>query len=242
MKEKLKAYFKAEFAEQILEKLKSGHPLSSFNVNPLVLISLSSGVYGTLTPLNMAKALLYPRVFGTSVSTNFGDKMQKMCVQILGARASGTSGMDIEFEDQVEDQNVIMQLKAGPNTINSGDVKQILMEMNSAYRLLRQNRSNDMPTFAMGITYGAIEDISGHYKKIRSSPVGSQTENPIYIGQDFWHRLTGSPDFYSEMISLFVDVFEKEDYSPLLQEDLDRLAAEIESKYFTDGKFDLLKV
>jgi type II restriction endonuclease EcoO109I-like protein len=242
LKGQLKDYFKEEFAEVILEKLKNGHSLSSFKINPFVLIALSSGVFGDPIASNMAKALIYPRVFGTSISTTFGDSMQKMCIQFLGASASSTPGMDIEFVDKVDGGRVILQLKSGPNNINSGDVQPILDDMSSAYRLLRQNRANDMPIFAIGIVYGVIGEISSHYKKLRSSSVGGQPNIPILIGQDFWHRLNGNPTFYSEMISIFIEVFEEEDYSALLQEDIERLTLEIEEKYFTDGEFDPAKI
>jgi len=240
----LKQYFKEEFSEVIKGKLQEGHALDSFNVNPLVLIALSSGIFGEPTSMNMAKVLLYPRVFGTSVSTTFGDKMQKLCAAHLGAQASSTPGMDLEFDDKVDRHRVIMQLKAGPNTINSGDVGPMLEDMRSAYRLLRQNRvpQESMPLFAVGITYGTIGEISGHYRKIHESTVGGQMSIPILIGQDFWHRLTGDLDFYAGMIGIFVELFEQEDYTGLLDADLAKLASEIEAKYFTDGKFDSTKV
>ena len=135
-----------------------------------------------------------------------------------------------------------MQLKAGPNTINKGDVEPIVREMNNAYRLLVQNRAGDrLPTFAIGITYGSLQEISGHYKKISLSSVGGQMNIPIYIGKDFWHRLTGDENFYIDMVGLFVTLFEQEDYSDLLEQDLSKLAKQIEEKYFTDGKFDISK-
>lgn len=238
----LKDYFKNEFAELIVKKLKSGHTLSAFTVNPFIAIALSSGVYGDLTPENMAKALLYPRVFGTSISTTFGDKMQKMCVKFLGARASSAPGMDIEFDDHVEKQTVLAQLKSGPNTINSGDVDPVVEDMKSAYRLIRQNRGENIPTFALVATYGTLEEISGHYKKIANSSVGGQDTIPIYIGQDFWHRLTGNQNFYSEMITLFIEVFEEENYTELLEQDVKNLTEEVKIKYFTEKKFDVNKV
>lgn len=242
LKRNLKLFFKEEFADKIQEKLATGHSLSSFKVNPLVLTALSSGVFGEQTPLNMAKALLYPRVFGTSISTTFGDRMQTMCVKFLGAQASATPGMDIEFDDQTETQRVIMQLKAGPNTINSGDVTPIVQEMNTAYRLLQQNRVQEMPTFAIGITYGDISEISGHYRNVTNQTVGAQVSIPIYIGQNFWHRLTGNSNFYLEMISLFIELFEEKNYSDLLNADLNNLADEIGGRYFTDGTFDVSKI
>jgi hypothetical protein len=45
----------------------------------------------------MAKALVYPRALGTSMNTNFGDLMQRLCVSILDASASSTQGMDLAY-------------------------------------------------------------------------------------------------------------------------------------------------
>src|SRR5665213_2215345 len=110
LRTEIRVYLKKWFPEKIKEALTSGHELGSFNVNPLVLTALASGVFGELSAINMAKALLYPRVFGTSISTTFGDRMQKMCTEYLGAEASGISGMDLEFDDKTEKQRVVMQL------------------------------------------------------------------------------------------------------------------------------------
>jgi hypothetical protein len=212
LKEKVKQYFKKEFADIILKKLTDGHELSSFTVNPFLITALSKGVLGETTPLNMAKSLLFPRVFGTSISTTLGDKLQKFCI-FMGARASSTPGMDVEFDDKVENRSLILQLKAGPNTINSGDVAPMVKEMNDAYRILRQNRSNNIPIFAVGIYYGVHDDISANYKRIENSSVGGQLSIPVLVGKDFWHCLTGEENFYSDLIEIFVELFEQEDYS-----------------------------
>lgn len=244
LKGQLRYFFETEFADIILEKLKSGHKLSKFNVNPFIVTALSSGVLGSLNSINMAKALLYPRVFGTSISTTFGEKMQKMCIMFLGANASGTPGMDIEFKDKKElsvDTNYIIQLKAGPNTINSGDVNPIVSEMNAAYRLLLRNHVATMPTFALGIVYGTIEEVSGHYKKIATSSVGGQMKIPILIGKDFWWRLTGEENFYDQMVAIFIELFKKKDFSKLLEDDIIALAKQIKKEYFKRGKISFIK-
>ncbi len=243
LRKEMKQFFKEEFAETIKEKLKTGHSIDDLSVNPLILIALSSGVFGSPTSANMAKALLYPRVFGTSINTSFGEKMQRLCIRYLGAKASGVAGMDIEFFDLIDKKPVLMQLKAGPNTINSKDVKPILQEMAQAYRLLRQNGiGKSMPIFAIGVTYGTTEELNGNYKKILSSSVMGQLFTPIFVGQDFWYRLTGDKNFYSEMVRLFFELFDQEDYSELLQTDLNNLALGIEKKYFTKGGFDIRKI
>jgi hypothetical protein len=237
LKQETEKYFKKEFADVLLKKLKDGHALSAFNVNPFLVTALSQGVLGEATPLNIAKSLLYPRVFGTSISTILGDKLQKFCIH-LGARASGMQGMDIEFEEKSSGKQFILQLKAGSDTLNSGDVEPIVEKMNMAYRLLKRNWSAEMPIFGMGVLYGSYEDLSGHYRKIASSPVGGQPNATMLVGKDFWHSLTGDENFYADLISIFAELFEKEDNSSLFKKDLEILSGEIEARYFTDGKFD----
>lgn len=239
MSEILREYFRTEFASIIREKLVKGHALKSFNINPIAIAALTSGVLGQCNAENAAKALLYPRVFGTSINTTFGDMMQKLCTNHLGAQASSTQGMDIEFTNQVNGERVVMQLKAGSNTINAGDVKPILQEMQTAHRLLIQNRTKTIPLFAVGITYGTMEQISGHYKKIHESTIGNQPHIPIYVGAEFWYVLTGDRNFYRDMIRVVTNTFKDEDYSKLLSDDITQLAAEIDSRCTIDGIFDL---
>ena len=239
LEQQIKNFLKEEFVKPIRKKIEKGIKLKDFNINPFISISVSSGMCGCVSGENIAKALLYPRVFGTSISTTFGDKMQKLCTNYLGAVASGINGMDIEFEDKKEPQRVVAQLKAGPNTINSGDVSPIVEDMKAASRLLRQNRTQVMPIFAVCISYGEITQISSHYKNISKEEVGSQTNIPVYIGKDFWFRLTGNENFYSELLTLFIEAFEEEDCSGLFQTNLESLAREIEEKYFVNGVFDI---
>ncbi|MBI2551609.1 restriction endonuclease [Candidatus Uhrbacteria bacterium] len=234
----LRGFFDDEFSDLISEKLEKGHSLSKFKVNPFTLIALASGVLGEATPENMAKALLYPHVFGTSVTTTFGDKMQKLCILHLGAQASSTPGMDIEFVDKVDGKKILLQLKSGPNTINAGDVAPILEDFRSAHRLLLQNRASDLPVFAIGVVYGRKEMLSGHYRKILAQNVGGQMEIPVYIGKDFWWRMTGEEGFYESMIRIFVEVFGEKNFQALLEDDLKRLSSEINGSYFKDAKLD----
>lgn len=238
LEQQIKDFLKNEFVDPIRKKLGKGLKLKEFNINPFISVSLSNGMYGVLSSENIAKSLLYPRVFGTSINTTFGDKMQKLCTNYLGAEASGVAGMDIEFIDKIDNKKVIAQLKAGPNTINSGDVELIIKYMRSANRLLTQNRVQEIPTFAVCVAYGSLSNISSHYKNIAKENVGAQPNIPIYIGKDFWHRLTGNENFYNELLVLFIDAFKEEDCSEVFRNNLISLGNEIESKYFANGYFD----
>ena len=41
----------------------------------------------------------------------------------------------------------------------------------------------------VGVFYGEPKDLSANYRK-------TDKDFPVYIGRDFWHRLTGDEDFY----------------------------------------------
>ena len=55
-----------------MEKLK----LSSFIINPFLVNYLASFLCGDTEPESLAKALLYPRILGTSINTSFGQNVQ----------------------------------------------------------------------------------------------------------------------------------------------------------------------
>ncbi len=69
-------------------------------------------------------------------------------------------------------------------------------------------------------------------------PVGGQLNAAMLVGKDFWHSLTGDEHFYSDLIGVFVELFEQEDNSELFKKDIKALSLEVEAKYFVDGKFD----
>lgn len=54
---------------------------------------------------------------------------------------------------------------------------------------------------------------------------------PVYVGQDFWLRLTGDKDFYNDIINAFVEVGADADSTALINEVIDKLAHEIEKTY-----------
>ena len=47
----------------------------------------------------------------------------------------------------------------------------------------------------VGVIYGAPQDLSNFYKKITNDH-----HYPVYVGQEFWHRLTGDPKFYDDLL------------------------------------------
>lgn len=78
--------------------------LKSFDVNPFLINYLAAFLCGDTSPESMAKALVYPRILGTSLNTSFGQNVQIFISQLgqIAGKASGIDGIDIEFEDAVD--------------------------------------------------------------------------------------------------------------------------------------------
>jgi hypothetical protein len=112
------------------------------------------------------------------------------------------------------------QLKSGPNTINKDDVETIVGHFKKVINLGRTNNlritHDDM---VVGIIYGENENLNGHYKRITS-----EYDYPIYIGKDFWHRLTGDEKFYSDLIHAIGEVAIEADFSNELKEVINTLS------------------
>lgn len=219
--EKAKVFFREEIAEshkQNTEKLK----LSSFNLNPFLDKYKANFLTGNASPISIARALVYPRVLGSSINTTFGNKLQKFCSTILEGYASTTTGIDIEFIDLVDGRRKYCQVKAGPNTINKDDVKTIEDHFQAIKNLARTNNLNiGLNDLIVGVFYGEPKELSSHYKKI-------QNNYPVYIGKEFWHRLTGDENFYNMITNAMADVASEFDGSLLIENVIEELAKEIE--------------
>ena len=222
--EKAKKFFKISIAESHAENTKKLGKLKSFNINPFTVHYLASFAFGDETPTSLAKALIYPRVLGTSIATTFGNNVQTFCHEVLEGYASTTAGMDIEFIDAVDGRKKYCQLKAGPQTINKDDVETIEGHFVGLKNLARTNHLqnfNPMTDCCVGILYGDHSQISANYKRIES-------DYSVFAGSEFWLRLTGDPDFYDSLIDVFSDCAKDYADTNLLDEVIERLAKDIE--------------
>lgn len=195
--------------------------LKEFNINPFLLKYLANYLAGNSKPENIAKSLIYPRVLGTSITTSFGQNFQTFCSESLGAYASTTEGLDIEFIDQIDKRRKYCQLKAGPNCINKEDVPVIKKNFKGIKHRARSHKLNlQFDDLIVGVFYGIPEELNGHFKKL-------EKEYPVYIGKEFWHRLTGENDFYSELINSVTEVAIEIDASKVVSQMVSSLAKEI---------------
>lgn len=193
---------------------------NNFNINPFLVNYLANFLTGNSSPESVAKALIYPRVLGTSITTSFGTNMQRFASDVLQGFGSMVSGIDIEFEDQIDGRYKYCQLKAGPNTINKDDVETISGHFNSAKSLARTNNLNiGYGDLVVGVLYGTYKDINGHYKRLTS-----QYDYPVIVGNDFWLRLTGDDRFYTDLIAAVASVANEIDGSETIQNIVNELA------------------
>ena len=70
-------WFRTVIVPNHIENTKKLIDPDIFNINPFLAPYLAGFLDGELTPDSVAKALLYPRILGTSITTSFGQNIQK---------------------------------------------------------------------------------------------------------------------------------------------------------------------
>ena len=195
---------------------------SKLTINPFTVVYLANFLTGRSDAIGIAKALVYPRVLGSSISTSFGTGMQNFVSNVLSAYGSTTSGIDIEFIDALDGHKKFCQLKAGPNTINKDDVETIHSHFAAIQRLSTTNNvrvtSSDL---IVGVIYGDESQLNANYKSLEHKHYHTVT-----IGTNFWHRLTGDDSFYLDIIRDINVVAVNADFT----DELENIIAELATK------------
>lgn len=221
-----KEWFKESFANSHIKHTEKLVNPGEFNINHFTAVYLANFLTGNSSPESIAKALLYPRVLGTSVTTIFGTGIQKFTSQVLGTLGSAVPGIDIEFIDQLDGHRKYCQLKSGPNTINKDDVDTIAGHFTDVIHLSRTNNLRVAhEDLIVGVIYGKPTDLSFSYKKITKT-----YHYPVFIGQEFWHRLTGDPEFYDDLLGAIGSVAIEADFSKEFEDVIKKLAETEEIK------------
>ena len=221
--EKAKVFFQENIIDKHIANTKKLYDIDKFNINPFTVKYLANFAFGDDSPENIAKALLYPRILGTSISTTFGTQLQYFCNEVLSSFASTTSGIDIEFIDTTDNRKKYCQIKSGPTTINHDDVTTIKDHFRAIRNIARTNRMKDFNPASdciVGVFYGESKDLSASYRKI-------DEDFPVYIGKDFWMRLTGDEMFYDELVNAFADIAIETDGREIIKSVLDNLTNDI---------------
>lgn len=215
-----KTWFRDTIAvNHIKNTVKLKNP-KEFNINPFLASYLAKFLTGKTDTESIAKALIYARTLSTSITTSFGQNSQKFTGEISKAVGSTTSGIDIEFIDQIDGRKKYCQLKAGPNTINKDDVTTIDGHFTATKNLARTNNLQiGLNDLIVGVLYGERCELSSHYKTIES-----KHHYPVYIGKEFWHRLTGDEGFYLELTDAVASVAAEFDGTEILEKTIKELA------------------
>lgn len=219
-----KEYFRTIIIPNHLKNLKK-LKLSSFNVDSFCINYL---LWSGTKPEALAKALVYPRILGTSLNTSFGQNIQVFISQLkeVVGGASGIDGIDIEFVDAIDGRRKYCQCKAGPQTINKDDIATILGHFKHLMNKSRLDRMGlQFDDLVVGVLYGEKENLSAFYRGIGS-------HYPVLCGADFWERLTGDRNFYNRLAKAFGEVVEEDgiDGSTLILEKVNEIADEIRTK------------
>lgn len=222
--QKAQIWFRESIANNHIKNTEKLSEPSQFNINPFLALYLANFLTGNSDKTSIAKALIYPRALGTSITTSFGTNIQKFTNEVLDSYGSTTSGIDIEFIDQIDNLKKYCQLKAGPNTINKDDVESIAGHLQRVINLGRTNNIRlNQDQLIVGVIYGTPTELNSHYKRIES-----QYNHPIHIGLDFWHRLTGDKNFYKDLASAIAEVATEADYQSELNAVIEKLAANLD--------------
>lgn len=146
-----------------------------------------------------------------------------MFVELGIAQGSMIKGMDIEFVDKIDNRKKWCQLKSGPNTINSEDVKPLIQKFTSTINLARTNsafKGISNSDFIVGVIYGEANELSMHYKMIDKI-------HPVFVGKEFWYRITGFPNFYDVLVDELHQSINNIDTKDLINKGCNELAEEI---------------
>ena len=222
-----KEYFRSVIIPNHLRNLEK-LSLSSFNFNPFLINYLAAFLCGNTEPESLARALVYPRILGTSLNTSFGQNIQVFISQLqeVVGGASGIDGIDIEFVDALDGRRKYCQCKAVPQTINKDDIATILGHFKYLMNKSRLDRMGlQFDDLVVGVLYGERVNLSANYKAI-------DAHYPVLCGTEFWERLTADKNFYYQLAKAFGEVVEEDgiDGSALILAKVNEIAQEIRGK------------
>ena len=187
--------------------------LEEIKINPFLWYYIANFYLGNSENESLATALVLPRALGTSITTSFGQNIQKFISDVLKTTiGSTTPGIDIEYIDITDGRKKYCQLKSGPQALNRPDVKTVTDHFQAVANLARQNnlhlQHNDL-VFAM--LYGEPKDYNSFVKELAKN-------YEVYSGKEFWYRLTGDEDFYFDLSKAMAEVAETIDSRELVRE------------------------
>jgi len=210
-------YFRQEVFEPHLRNLEVDNAeLSSYSANPFLTPYLSKVLEDEYNARGVAQVLYFSRVLSTSITTSFGSHIKKILVENKLAESRSKKANVISFTDHTTGLLTGCVLKAGPNTINSGDKSGIRRKLKSIAGVDR---------LALGIIYGSESKLNSSYTSLQKS-------YDIFVGKVFWHRITGFEDFYDNLETRMRNLPIELNTEGRFDNGLERLTQQIENSFF----------
>ncbi|MFQ3639614.1 MAG: PmeII family type II restriction endonuclease [Chloracidobacterium sp.] len=117
--------------------------------------------------------------------TVFGEWLERLAIfvgeRVYGARKSGITGIDLEFDDG--NTRYIVSIKSSPNWGNSSQINKMIKDFNEAKKKIR---ANNPQINVIAVNGRENQQDKGVYFK--------------YCGQSFWKFISGEPNLYKEII------------------------------------------
>ena len=157
----------------------------------------------------------------SSDETIFGEAFfEPICKEVCGGRIAGIRGVDFVIETDTAFEAIA--LKSGPNIFNSDQNSKLNQRFEEVLRSLRATVRPFTKQFIpiMGCAYG------------RSSQPAPTAERRYYklAGQAFWEKLTGSADFYLDLVRLMRD--DPDNHRPQFKASWDRAVTRFGGEFF----------
>jgi len=223
---KFKQWFKDSLIESHRRNTEKLRDIKEFNINPFSLYYLSNFLEGNSNPESLAKALIYPRVLGTSITTSFGTLMQgQFITKVLGGYGSSIAGIDIEFIDQIDGRKKYCQLKSGPNALNRDDVTTIKNHFKELQNRSRKNEGDvRLGDLIFCLIYREISELNTFVKEL-------EKDFNVFIGKSFWQRFTGDEHFYRDLIISAGEIANEVDMKEVVSDVVQELSIKIDTEF-----------
>lgn len=195
-----KDYFRKIIIPNHIKGLKSLR-LKDFKINPFMVNYLA----GKISFEDFAKALLYPVMFDTLVSSGPLSAFNQFVARLseLTDGFSDINGIDFEFTDAIDGKRKYCQCRPSLVALTDDETAEVLGNFKKAYEQ-SQAEGVDMQIndLVMAFPYGDENIFSGNSKIISS-------HYDILYGEEFWHRLSGDRNFYYRICKAFAEVIEE---------------------------------
>ena len=217
-------FFNDEVVKRHKANIRKLEHLDEFAINPFTLRYLAETSLSGQTATHVAEVLVRTRINGSSISTTFATLMPKFAKEVLGAKAHRKDGLSVHFQDAIDGARRYAWIAGGPNNLNVPNAHLRIAKFQAAEIALKASGdiSSDKQISA-GVIYGTSSDLNNGFTTLKA-------EYPVHVGAEFWHRLSGYPDFYDQFLKGIRREVAGTSNEPLIKATIAKLAVELSRK------------